>query len=248
MSDPLKKTDEAPAQAPAALPEDLIPVWLWLRENGAQWLMAIAVGVLLAVGISFFLRNREERAARGSAQLLTPPSTDALEKTAQEFSGTPAGTAAQLKLAKAYCDAGQYEKALAEYDTFLRKHASFPFADIARVGRGVALGGLSRSDEAVAIFRSFRGQNPGHYLVPQTMLGEAACLAQQGKKDAAKALLQELRAANRETPWESAAKRMEDALDRYQGTRPGMRSLLEQANALAPMTLPAAKTAPAPTK
>jgi len=244
MSDPLKKTDETPVQVPASLPEDLIPVWLWLRANGAQWLMAIAVGVLVAVGISFFLRNREAHAAKGSAA----PSVDALEKTAQEFGGTPAGAAAQLKLAKAYCDAGQYEKALAEYDTFLRKQASFPFADIARVGRGFALGGLNRCDEAVALFRSFRGQNPGHYLVPQTMLGEAACLAQQGKKDAAKALLQELRAANRETPWESAAKRMEDALDRYQGNRPGMRSLLDQANALAPMTLPAAKAAPVPSK
>ena len=61
----------------------------------------------------------------------------------------------------------------------------------------------------------------------------------QGKKDAAKALLQELRAANRETPWETAAKRMAGAIDRYQA-RP-TRSLLEQANALAP--IPAAPAA-----
>ena len=101
---------------------------------------------------------------------------------------------------------------------------------------GFALCGLNRLDEAITAFHDFREKNPGHYLTPQATLGEAACLAMQSKKDAAKDLLQKLRAANRETPWDAAAKRMEGAIDRYQA-RPA-HTLLEQANALAPIPAP----------
>jgi len=238
MSEPLKPTDDVSIQIPAYVPEDLIPAWLWLRENGVQWLATIAVGVLIGTGVMLFLRHREEQAAKASEVLLKEPELGTLETAVAEFGNTPAGVAEELKLAKAYYDAGQYDKALAEYDAFIKKHGSFSFADVARVGRGFALSGLNRNDEAIEVFRTFWAKNPGNYLVPQTMLGEAACLAQQGKKDAAKSLLQELRAANRETPWEAAAKRLEGAIDRYQPHAAVGSSLLDRANALAPIEKP----------
>jgi len=239
MSEPQKKADDLPDPIPSSVPEDLIPAWLWFKENGTQWLVTIAVAILLAVGVSVFLRNRAGQAAKASEQLLAQPTIETLENAVANYGNTPAGAAAQLKLAKAYCDAGRYTDALSKYDDFIKKNGSYPFADVARVGRGFALCGLNQTDEAIAVFRSFREKNPGHYLVQQATFGEAACLAMQGKKDAAKALLQELRAANRETPWETAAKRMEGAIARYQA-RP-TRSLLEQANAIAPIPV-----APAP--
>jgi predicted negative regulator of RcsB-dependent stress response len=234
MSALQKKADDLPDPIPSSVPEDLIPAWLWFKENGTQWLVTIAVAILLAVGVSVFLRNRAGQAAKASEQLLAQPTVETLEKTVADYGSTPAGAAAQLKLAKAYCDSGRYAEALSKYDEFIKAHASYPFADVARVGRGFALCGLNQTDEAIAVFRSFREKNPGHYLAQQATFGEAACLALQGKKDAAKNLLQELRAANRETPWETAAKRMEGAIDRYQA-RPA-HTLLEQANALAPIS------------
>ena len=243
MSEPQKNAADTTVQVPAYVPEDLIPAWLWCRANGTQWLVTIAVAVLIAVGVSMFQRNRASQAAKASEQLLAQPAIDTLEKTVADFGSTPSGVAAKLKLAKAYYDAGQYDKALTTYEAFIKENGAFPFADVARVGRSYALCGLNRTEEAIAGFRAFRQQNPGHYLTQQTLLGEASCLAMQGKKDAAKALLQDLRAANRETPWETAAKRMEGAIDRYQ-VRSAPRSLLDQANALAPMTpapVPAAK-------
>lgn len=234
MSVPQKKTDDLPDPIPSSVPEDLIPAWIWFKENGTQWLVTIAVAILLAVGVSVFLRNRAGQAAKASEQLLAPPTVETLEKTVADYGNTPAGAAAELKLAKAYCDAGRYTEALSKYDGFIKQHASYPFVDVARVGRGFALCGLNQTDEAIAVFRSFREKNPGNYLVPQATFGEAACLVLQGKKDAAKALLQELRAANRETPWETAAKRMEGAIDRYQPHQ--THTLLEQANALAPIS------------
>ena len=248
MSELKKNTADDSTEVPAYVPEDLVHAWLWCRANGAQWLVTISVAVLLTVGVSIFLRNREAQANKASTQLLEQlPTIEAqiqsLEKTVADFGSTPSGTAAKLKLAKAYYDAGRYADALTTYDDFIKENGSFPFADVARVGRGYALSGLNRIDEAITAFRTFRTKNPGHYLVQQATFGEAACLTMQGKKDAAKALLQDLRAANRETPWESAAKRMEGAVDRYQAQP--TRSLLDQANALAPIVAP---SAPAPAK
>ena len=236
MSDSQKTapSDDVSIQIPAYVPEDMIPVWLWFREKGVQWLVTIAVGVLVVVGVLLFRQHGEDQAALASTQLLKEPTQDTLEKTVADFGGTPAGVAAKLKLAKFFYDSGQYDKALTEYDDFIKRNASFPFVDVARVGRGFALCGLNRTAEALEVFRSFRDKNPGHYLTQQTLFGEATCLTQQGKKDAAKLLLQEVRAANRETAWDVAAKRLEGAIDRYQ-PHAAPRSLLDQANALAPV-------------
>ncbi len=246
MSDPQKNAADTPTPVPAYVPEDLIHAWLWCRENGTQWLVTLTAGILLAVGVTMFLRHRDTQALKASEQLLAQqPSVEVLEKTVADYGSTPPGIAAKLKLAKAYYDDKKYSDALAKYDDFIKENSAFPFVDVARVGRGYALMGLNRLDEAIAAFITFREKNPGHYLNQQTILGEAACLAMQGKKDAAKALLQELRAANRETPWETAAKRMEIAIDRYQAQ--SAHTLLEQANAIAPIPATAPAT-PAPAK
>ncbi|MFZ4394075.1 MAG: tetratricopeptide repeat protein [Kiritimatiellia bacterium] len=247
MNQPLKKDTVAPDQVPSRIPEDLIPIWLWLKDNGTQWLVTIAVAVLLSAGVAVYFRHRDSQTAEAAQQLLAQPTIETLEKAVADYGSTPPGAAVKLKLAKAYCDAGLYEKALEAYDEFIKNHASYPFADVAHVGRGFALFGLKRTEEAIEVFRAFRMKNPSHFLAPQTTFGEAACLTLQGKKDAAKALLQDLRADKRDTPWDAAAKRMEGAIERYQGG--SMRSLLDQANALAPVTtppVPAPVAVPAP--
>ncbi|MEI6211203.1 MAG: tetratricopeptide repeat protein [bacterium] len=240
MNQPLKKDSVAPDQVPSRIPEDLIPVWLWLKDNGTQWLVIIAVAVLLSAGVAVYFRHRDSQTAEAGQQLLAQPTIETLEKAVTDYGSTQPGAAVKLKLAKAYCDAGMYEKAEAAYNEFIKNHASYPFVDVAHVGRGFALfgQGQARTEEAIEVFRSFRMKNPNHFLAPQTTFGEAACLTLQGKKDAAKALLQDLRAAKRDTPWDAAAKRMEGAIDRYQGG--SMRSLLDQANALTPVTTPPA--------
>jgi tetratricopeptide (TPR) repeat protein len=237
MSEPLNKSSETTdTPIPAYVPDDMIPAWLWLKEKGLAALIMIVVGVLIVAGVSAFLRSRDQKATLASTQLLTEPTIEAMEKAATDYAGTPAGIAAKLKLAKARYDAGQYDQALASYDDFLKNHASYPFADVARVGRGYALCGLNDLPKALEVFRSFRTANPEHYLVPQTILGEAACLVAQGNKPAALELLQNLRAARRDTAWEAAARRMEGAIERYRGAANRLApSLLDQANALAPL-------------
>lgn len=241
MSEPRKTEVETTIPVPAYVPEDLVHAWLWCRTNGAQWLVAVALAVIVVTGFQMFQRSRDAKAAHAAEQLLREPNADALARVVAEAGSTSPGMAARLKLAKAYYDDGKYDLALTAYDEFIRDNKAFPFADVAQVGRGYALCGLTRLDESIECFRAFRQKNPGHYLAPQAALGEAACLTMQGKKDAAKVLLQNLRASNRETPWDAAAKRMEGAVDRYQARAAGAMSLMDQANALAPAAAPAAK-------
>jgi tetratricopeptide (TPR) repeat protein len=246
MREPLPKAnDTSTTPIPSYIPEEMIPAWLWLKEKGLAALIMIVVGVLLVSAVAAYFSHGHQKAAQASAQLLAPPTIETLEKAVTDYGSTPAGIAAKLKLAKAYCDAAQYDQSLKAYEEFIKKHSAYPFADVARVGKGFALCGLNRMPEALEIFRTFRSQNPQHYLTPQAYLGEAACLTMQGNKSAATALLQELRAANRESAWENVAKRMEGAIERYQGAtaRPA-RTLLDQANTLAPAPVEAPAAAP----
>lgn len=231
-------TPDAPRAQPipAYVPEDFVPLWQWYQEHGKMALSLVCLAAILAAGAVAYQRHRESQAAKASEQIAANDTVDTLETTVKEYGGTAPGVAAKLKLAKAYYDAGRFDQALETYNDFVKQHASHPFVGTAQVGRGYALAALSRTDEALDAFRTFQKANPDHYLIPQVVLGEAGCLAVQGKKADAKALLEDLRAAHRDTAWDLAGKRLEGVIDRYSGTRPGGRSLFDQADALAPLT------------
>ena len=231
-SAPAPKTETPVPPLPAWLPEDLIPLYLWVREKGVQAAVIVLIGLILSGAAFMYLRHRAGLSAQASEQLAAADTIEALEATVQQCGGTTAGVSVSLRLARAYYDGGRYDEALATYDGFLRKHADHPFADIAAVGRAYALSALDRQDEALAAFRAFQEKNPKSYLLPQVVLGEATCLAATGKKPDARALLEALRAAHRDTSWDVLAKRLEGVIDRYDGR--GARSLFDQANTLAP--------------
>ena len=246
MSEQLKKTDEKPASpatqpqppagapAPAYVPEDLAPAWEWFQTYGGQFLVLISIGIIVGFGSMYFVQHRAERAEKASTELLANDPS-ALEDTIKKYGDTPPGIAANLRLAKAHYDAQNYTEALDDYDNFLKKHATHSFSDVARVGRAYSLAALGRGPEALAAFQTFKKEKPGNYLVPQATLGEAVCLAMADKKSEAKALLDDLRAANRETAWDLAAKRLQGVIDRYDGKVMPVRSLFDQANALVPL-------------
>ena len=228
----------APAKAvPAFVPEELIPAWLWLQANGNQILITFFIVAIAGAGAYLYRQHRDEQAAKASEQLGAPSeSLDTIETAVAQSGHTAASAALQVKLAKAYYDASKYEEALDTYTSFIQKHAGHPFVDMARVGSAFALVGLNRTDEALKAFREFQQAHPDHYLAPQVAMGEAACLAMQGKKTAAKTLIDDMRATRRETAWDVAGKRFEGAIDRYEPR--SVKSLLEQANALSPVTAP----------
>lgn len=230
---------------PGFVPEEMIPVWLWVQEHGSHFLVLLFIVMIAGGGIVMYRQHRVAQDAKASEQLAAPSdSLDTLEAAVAQCGSTPAGTALKLKLAKAYYDAGKYEEALGTYETFIKKNPRHPFVDVARVGSGFALAALNRTDDALKLFRDFQQAHPDHYLAPQVAIGEAACLTMQGKKAEAKVLLEDMRAAHRDTAWDMAGKRFAGAIDRYEA-RP-VKSLLEQANTLAPLAAPVSLASPGP--
>lgn len=234
-----------PNPVPANLPLELLPVYDWWKANGSRFLTTAAILAIAVSGTLIYLRYRSSQMAEAVAVVSSARSLDDLESAVARYGSTPAGISAQLRLAKAYCDAGKYEEALARYETFVQKHASHPFVDVAKVGRAQALEGLNRTAEALEIYSAFRKANRDHYLTPTAWLGEARCLALQGQKAEAKALLDDLRAAKANTPWEGIAKHLQGVIARYDGRSLAPASLFDQANLLPPLTTSAATNAPA---
>lgn len=248
LTNPANKSSPAPTtdgHVPANLPLELLPVYDWWKANGSRLLTTAAIVAILVSGTLFYLRYHSNRKVEAAAATSTARSVDELEGAVASYGGTAAGTAAKLRLARAYCDAGRFEDALKAYDAFIESHASHPFIDTARVGRAQALEGLNRTAEALAIYREFRVSNPAHYLAPTACMGEARCLAMQGKKDEAKSLLDDLRAAKAGTPWEPMAKQLQGVIERYDGRTLSPRSLFDQAALMSAIEAPAASNAPA---
>lgn len=231
-----KKTADKPvvakkgADVPANLPLELIPVYIWWRENGRQFLMNAAV-VLLAAGVAFGVREwRVGRAAKANAAFAAASSLDELEGVVEAYGSAKVGNAARLRLAKAYFDAGRYEEALQAYEDCLRKGAPDGFAEVAQLGRAHALEAVGgRLEDALEAFRTFAEANKNHFLAAQAKMGMARVLTLLGKKDEAKGLLEVLKAEKADEPAvEMAVTALVGVIDRYEPR--AARSLFEQAD------------------
>ncbi len=242
----LKKTDPAVPAAvqpgkpiPQNLPEELLPVFDWWHAQGKKtvYLAAIALAV---VGLAFiYTNNQKSKSRQASERLLAADSVEELEALVSQYGRTGAGTLAQLRLAKAYFDAGRYDDALARYDAFSGKSAK-RFADIAVLGRAHVLEAKGEINEARTVYAAFRQEKPDHFLTPQALMGEARCLAIAGNRDAATELLDVLIAAKAGTPWEDVAENLKDVVTRYEKRAPV--SLFDQADSLLPELTPAPTT------
>jgi len=240
------KTGLAPI--PENLPEELLPLYDWWKASGKQFLITVVAGAVILGGAFTFKHVRAAKIASANQELLKASSLDELETVVAKYGSTKAGNAARLRLAKAYYDASKYEEALQAYDTCLRKGAPVGFKEIAEIGRAHALEGLNRLDEAMAAYQRFDKTLSDHFLHPQSVMGIARILTLQGNKDAAKKLLEELKAQKTDVPaWEMAIASLEGVITRYQPR--AERSLFDTANdaaRAAPPASPAPVAAPAP--
>ncbi len=252
MSPETPAQTDAPAPAakpiPAHLPLELVPLYDWWTANGSQFVVTLAAVAILAGGAFAFKQYRDARIASANKELVQAGTLDELETVVGKYGSTRAGNAARLRLAKAYYDAARYEDALSTYDTCLSKGAPQGFEEIARLGRALALEGLNRLDEALAAYEAFVKSAEGHFLQPQAQIGMARVYTLQGKKDAAKKLIENLKAQKTDNAaWEMAIANTEGVINRYEPR--AARSLFDAADAAAaqkaPAPAPAATPAPA---
>jgi len=240
MSEISKIENPAPAAQPARpipenLPEELLPVYDWWHAKGRQTVTVAAIALaIVALGL-IVNQNHKARSRQAVERLLAADSIEELEALVSQYGRTGAGRLAQLRLAKAYYDAGQYDNALARYDAYARK-ASDRFADIAVIGRAHVLEAKGEVAAAQAAFAAFRQENPDHFLTPQAILGEARCLAVSGDKEAARKLLDLLIAVKAGTDWEDRAGNLKEIVARYE-KREAV-SLFDQADLLLPGARP----------
>jgi len=254
---PVADTSKAAVQPiPKSLPIELLPLYDWWKTNGSQFLITLAVAVILIGGAFAFKQYRADKIAAANKELLQANTLEELESVVAKYGSTKAGNAARLRLGKAYYDASKYEEALNTYDTCLSRGAPKGFAEIAQMGRCHTLEGLNRLDEALAAYEAFSKASADHFLYPQAQMGIVRIYTLKGKKDEAKKLLENLTAQKSDSPaWKMAFANLEGVVNRYEPR--AARSLFEAANEAAAQTVtppvpavqvPAPVQAPAPAK
>ena len=254
MSQETNTAVDAPKPAgdslPKNLPIELLPLYDWWKANGGQFLITLLTTAILLGGAWAFVLYREAKTTGANKELLQASSLEELESVVAKYGSTQAGNSARLRLAKAYFDASNYEEALNAYTTCLSKGAPSGFAEIAKLGRAISLEALNRLDDALAAYEAFDKASEGHFLQPQAKMGIARIYTLQGKKDAAKKLLENLKAQKTgNSTWEMAVANLEGVVNRYEPR--ASRSLFEAADEAAKtikQPVPLTPPPPAPAK
>lgn len=194
---------------------ELIPLIEWWEKDGKQltvWLLAAAI----AFGGWYAWKNhRQAMKIAASDALVSAYTVEELEAAAVKFSGSAAGGAIKLRLAKSYYDAGRYQEALDQYAA-LEGASPDGFADIPAVGRAMCLEALGKFDEALAAFDKFAEENPKNYLTLTARLGAARCICQKGDRQKALARIDAIKSSVKDDEISSArVEATETAIKRY---------------------------------
>lgn len=226
---------------PENLPEELLPLYDWWKEKGAQFLTTVGVVALLLTGAAAFIHYRNTKLAEANIELTKANSVDELEEVVAKFGSSKPGNAARIRLAKAYYDASRYDNALETYESCEKKGVPKGFEDVVTLGRAHALEALGKNDEALALFKKV-SENKESFLYPQAKMGMARVLTLQGKKDEAKMLLDELKAEKTDDPvWEMTIANLANVVARYE---PRKHSLFDMADQAAKKIEPTVAPAP----
>ena len=214
------------------VPEELLPVLHWWQDRGPKTLAYVLGAVIVIGGLVLWYEQRQSKKA--SAVVALESASQAEDYEAIVALGTPASTVARLSLAHSLYNAGDYEAALAEYETASKSLNDAALVDIAAVGRICSLEALGRLDEALEAILSleptFKASAVPHYLFPELLLAKARILCQKGDKSGAKQTLEPLLAAEEGTDfakYRSQAERTVSMIDAYV-----KKSLFEKATAV----------------
>jgi len=196
---------------------DIEQVKAWFQRHGSH-LVTAALAVLIAITGFNLLRTRiERRAVEADSRLATAQSVTDLEAVIHDFAKTGAAPLALLSLGKLHFDNGNYEAALAQYERFLAQWPTHDMTKTAALGRIFCIEARGRQDafeEAAAAFAAFASGNPGHYLQPQAVFGQARCLEQLNRLEEARTIYEDYIAAHPDSLWSMRAEELLTAIQR----------------------------------
>ena len=253
---------------PANLPEELLPVYDWYMGKGKDQLLVAAIVLVIGIVAFSIVKYRNGQNAEASFALTGAEGVESLEGLNAKYGRTAVAPVIALRLARAYFDAGDYEKAAETYEAFARKNRKHVLAPQGRLGQAVSLEGLASrasGDEVTENLSKARdiyielAEDAKSPVYAEAMMGQARCLAMMGDKAAASDILDRLVIAVKDTGWEQKAESLRGIIDRFEGFRavsffdqlsavdPAAPAATADAAAAAEEVVPAAAEAPAAT-
>jgi predicted negative regulator of RcsB-dependent stress response len=198
-----------PRLAEGAAPPELHKALDFFERHGTALLVVSGIALAVVLGVTLFRRYAATTRQQASSLLHSVTSVQDLDNLVSRYGSTPAAPLAELKLAKTYFDAGNYEAAASRYDEFSKNHPDHPMALVAVLGRIHCTEAMGQTDQALAAFSSFLEQHPKHFLSAQALFGKGRCLETLGKTADARTLYEDALAAEPDGPW---APRLEEQI------------------------------------
>lgn len=172
------------------LPEELVPVYEWLKANGTSLLYAVLALVVALTASSVIKNYRVDRRNEAASVLGQDLDVPALESAAGRFGKSKEGLAIRMKLASKYYDEANYQRAAEEFGKAAKSKKDHPLHYSAKLGLALCReseGNFAEAEKIYGEIISACGDSPlGHSAIA----GRARSLAGQGKKDEALALLE----------------------------------------------------------
>lgn len=225
---------------PQNLPEELLPLYDWWKTKGPKTVATLALGAIVGLAVYSAINWHKGRLAQASEQITVAQGIDEIEAANERFGSTGAGNLLQIRLARAYYDAGRFEDALAAYNAFVKENGSHSFVPLAQLGAAATQEAMADYATAQASYTQLLESGPT-YLRAEAKLGLIRALYLAGEKVKANEQLDAFLADNANEAWHGIAENLKETLKSY---KPRARmSLMDMANAVAP--LPEKATAPA---
>jgi len=200
MVDKNENSDPKSPHAPE-VQDDVQQVMKWLGEYGRPALTALAVAVVVLLGVSIWRGQQQEKAEAAVQALFESRAPEEFRQMAADDPKAPTAPLALATAAAEYYAQGRYDEALSAYQGFLTQYSGHMMAPDAEVGVAASLEALDDFEGAAEAYERFAQANPGSALAPQAVMGAARCREQLGQFDEARALYEDFIVANPDSDW-----------------------------------------------
>lgn len=176
----------------------------WFETSKKQVMWGVIILVTLAVIISYYLWNEDQKEAKAGEALSglltaaamgggtrTEPASAYL-KIASEFPGTSAGGQAILLAGESLFVEGKYADAQVQFQRFIREYPGNALSSQAQLGIAACLDAQGKTDEAARTYKEVFERHPTANVVPQAKFALAKIYESQNKFDQARGLYQEI--------------------------------------------------------
>jgi tetratricopeptide (TPR) repeat protein len=164
---------------------------IWMNHRGAL-LGVIAMVVLLLLIVAGVLSSKHSAKIASETLLFSSTGEAGWAAVIAKYPRTPAAADAMLLLAASLRDGGRIEESDAIYSRFTETFASSPLAVSGLLGRASNARLAGKPDLALSVYQQAAAGFPQSYGAPYALFSEARLLAQQGRSDDVKRILQTL--------------------------------------------------------